>query len=113
MPKTMTLDARRSGMKHRSFEDLCDTFRKQSLRYLVDQLSCLAYNESLPYPNPNLRRAINAVIAEKKDNNEVLATKPKPSRILPAMDESITYERQKCGGKGQTILVPIAKEVLE
>jgi hypothetical protein len=113
MPKTRTLEIRRVGIEHRTFEDLCEAFRAQSLRYLTNQVLCLDYNESLPYINPNLRRALTAVIAEKQGNGEALPITPKPSCILPAVDETIAYERHECGGKGQTVLVPFRRKDAE
>ena len=100
----------RATLPKKSISDWTAIFRSHELKYLVDQISQLAYNESLPNPDLNMRPALMKVILDKKAAGETIV-RYKPTYVLPSSNEldgkEVKYERQKCGGKGQTILVPV------
>ena len=97
----------RAALVHKSFDEWCDTLRRYPLHYLHSQISSLDYNEALPYPDLNMRPALYKVMEEKKSNGERLRKSKAPTTIIHSSDETVTYERHKYGGKGQTILVSV------
>ena len=98
----------RAALVHKSVDEWCTLLRRYPLHDLHAQVSCLSYNESLPYPDLNMRPALLKVMAEKAANGEMVRSRAPRSVVTPSSEVDVTYERQKCGGKGQTILVPIS-----
>ena len=100
----------RAVLPKKSVSDWTVIFRSYDLKYLIDQVSQLAYNESLPNPDLNMRPALIGAISEKKAAGETVV-RYKPTYVLSSSNEldgkEVKYERHKCGGKGQTILVPV------
>jgi hypothetical protein len=99
----------RSKIPKKSFEDWCNIYRAMTLKRLVLQIRCLDYNESLPFAGPHMRPALFAIMDEMLAEGQVVPRPLRPTGILPAVDEGVVYERQKCGGRGQTILVPVTE----
>jgi hypothetical protein len=100
----------RAALVHKSVDEWCTLLRKYSVSYLHNQLSSLAYNESLPFPDLNMRPALNRILNEKAANGERhRACKVVYATPCATHEPAITYERQKCGGRGQTILVPVTR----
>lgn len=107
VPCTNDIIQVRAALVHKSFDEWCDKLRMYPLYYLHNQISSLPYNEALPYPDLNMGPALFKIIEEKKSNGERLRRSRPVSNILPPSDTTVTFERHKCGGKGQTILVPV------
>ena len=79
---------------------------KINLDYLYDQIRTISFNEK--YVCSTFGKQLTDAIALREKRGEFRAPKPRPTYVIPAEDEEPKqYERQKCGGKGQTILVPI------
>ena len=101
-----SLVSARAKIPRKSVDDWMEIFRTRTLRYLTDQVGALDYNESLPYPDLNMRPALMTVIKEKKAAGEEVK-RYKPTYIIEQAETDVKFERQKCGGKGQMILVPV------
>tara|TARA_Y100001958_G_scaffold140453_1_gene115087 strand:- start:150 stop:476 length:327 start_codon:yes stop_codon:yes gene_type:complete len=87
-----------------------DKFMKDkfNLDYLYKQIRTISYNEKYISGCSTFGKQLMDAIALREERGEVRTPKPRPTYVIPAEDEEPKqYERQKCGGKGQTILVPI------
>ena len=79
---------------------------KFKLDYLYDQIRTITFNEK--YVCSTFGEQLMDAIAQREKRGDFRIPKPRPTYVIPAEDEEPKqYERQKCGGKGQTILVPI------
>ena len=107
VPCTSEVRKVRAALVHKSVEEWCDILRRYPLSYLHNQISSLAYNEALPYPDRNMRPALFKIMEEKRSNGEQLRRSKPSTMIIHSSDETVTYERHKYGGKGQTILVSV------
>lgn len=106
VPSNDKLATVRSQLRQKSVTEWKDALKGRSLSYLNDQVSQLAYNETLPYPPIHLRTALVELIAEAKARNETIPRPIAASRILSTPDD-VEYERVESGaGKGATVLIP-------